>query len=121
MTNRDRAGQDAIKEEIAREVAQVHAASYGTAVDNLDVELGERFIVLMMDIELTRAERTLIGGGHEESVRATREAYQVEIEPTFRAIVERASGRRVQGFASRTVLEADEPSWSAEIFRLSPN
>jgi hypothetical protein len=35
--------------EIAREIAQVHAAFYGTAVDNLDIELGERFIVLMME------------------------------------------------------------------------
>jgi uncharacterized protein YbcI len=109
----------AIRDEIAREVTRVHVDAYGAAVCNLNIELGERFIAVVMDIELTPAERTLVGGGHQDSVRDSREAYQMAIEPTFRAIVERASGREVEGFASRTVLEQHEPSWSAEIFRLS--
>jgi uncharacterized protein YbcI len=116
----DSVGRQKVGAEIAREISQVHADSYGAGVCNIDVQLGERFIALMMDIELTPAERTLVSGGREDSVRISREAYQLAIEPTFRAIVERASGRRVEGFASRTVLEQDAPSWSAEIFRLSP-
>ena len=111
---------EAIEAEIAREIIQTHADSYGAEVCNVDVQLGERFIALIMDIDLTAAERTLVDGGHRDSVRSTREAYQLAIGPTFRAIVEPASGRRVEGVASRTVLEKGAPSWSAEIFRLSP-
>lgn len=43
---------------------------------------------------------------------------QKAIEPTFRAAVERATGRRVIGFASHIQLE--EPRFMAEIFRLEP-
>lgn len=112
-------GQQAVKAEIAREIEQVHLESYGQPVHDVVVELSERFIALVMDIALSPAERTLISGGKKDSVRSAREAYQHAIEPTFKAIVERASGRRVEGFASRTVIETEKPSWSAEVFRLA--
>lgn len=108
---------DRQKEEIAREISRVHEVSHGTGAANLDVAINERFVAIYFDVELSRTERTLLEAGSGDSVRKTREAYQAAIEPTFSAIVERATGRRVVGFASRTVI-ADEASWSLEGFRL---
>lgn len=111
-------GRQEVKDAIASEIARVHLESYGQPVDNVVVALCDEFVALVMDIVLSPAEVSLVDGGAGASVQATRESYQGVIAPTFVAIVERASGRRVEGFASRTVIEEEKPSWSAEIFRL---
>jgi len=107
-----------IASEIAREIAAVHQEAYGTGVSNVVVDVSDLIVCIVMDIELAANEKTLIGAGRHESVKITREAFQDAIEPTFTAIVERATGRRVRSFASRTILDS-EP-WSAEVFRLHP-
>ena len=112
-------GANAIREEIAREIARVHLDSYGEAAFNLDVGLQGDFITVLMDVVLSRAEEMLVGGGKAEAVTYARESYQQVIESTFVAIIERATGRRVVGFASRTVVDGTSP-WSAEVFRLAP-
>ena len=60
---------------------------------------------------------TLSEAGHGDAVQATREAFQDAIAPTFKAIVERATGRRVTSFTSRMSME---PMYSVELFRLGP-
>jgi hypothetical protein len=52
------------------------------------------------------------------AVRELREHFQQAIQSTFRAAVERATGRRVIGFASHVQL--DEPRFAVEVFRLEP-
>lgn len=111
------AREQAAKEEIAREIVKVHEDSYGETACRLKVAIEPDFVVVMMDIEFSPAERTLIDAGNEDSVKVTRESFQLAIAPTFRAIVERATGRSVASFASRTVVEAEQ-SWSVEVFRL---
>jgi uncharacterized protein YbcI len=115
--NDERISEQSAKEEIAREIVKVHAESYGERASELKVAIEADFVVAMMNIDLSPAERTLIEAGNHDSVRVTRESFQSAIAPTFRAIVERATGRTVSSFASRTVLE-DEPPWSVEVFRL---
>jgi uncharacterized protein YbcI len=110
-------GLEDARGEIAREIARVHEESYGTSAVNLDVAINERFVAIYFDIELSRAEQTLVEAGNGDSVRQTRESYQEAIGPTFSAIVERATGRRVIGFASRAVIAGDA-SWAVEAFRL---
>lgn len=110
---------DSVKDEIAREIVRVHEESYGQSATNVAVEVHSHFVAVVMDIFLSPAEKTLIDSGNPDSVKTTREAYQVAIAPTFKAIVERATGRTVESFASRTVLDNRVP-WSAEIFRLEP-
>ena len=50
-------------------------------------------------------------------MKATREAFQQAIAPTFIAIVERATGRRVGSFISSMSVEG---LYSIEFFRLEP-
>jgi uncharacterized protein YbcI len=105
--------------EIGREIALLYKHSYGDPVGIPQVSVEATFVTVLMDIELWKAERTLIGAGHTEQVRRTREAYQEAVRATFTAIVERATGRRVVGFTSSTVIDEEAGSWSVEVFRLA--
>ena len=120
MAAADPPGADTIKREIALEIARVHVESYGERVLNLSVAIDHEMIAVMMDVEYSAAERTLLGADRADAVRAAREAYQEAIASVFVAIVERATGRRVIGFASRMVIAEPTP-WSVEIFRLQPS
>ena len=106
-----------VREEIAREILRVHEEAYGTGATGMDVHLSEDVVLIVIDVELTAAERTLISASHEEAVKGTREAFQDAIAPTFTAIVERATGRRVRSFLSAMNVE---PLYSVEFFRLEP-
>jgi uncharacterized protein YbcI len=108
-----------VKEEIAREIARVHEDSYGVMPSLVDVALHENFVVVVMDVGLTRGEETLVDAGNSDTVIASREAFQGAIEATFSAVVERATGRRVKQFASRAAID-EESAWATEIFRLGP-
>jgi uncharacterized protein YbcI len=108
---------EAIKGQIARELVRVHEDSYGETAYNVEVVLHETLVAVVMDLELTPAEVTLIGSGYSDSVKESRETYQAAIGDTYIAIVERATGRRVTSFASRSVIEGDRP-WAMELFRL---
>lgn len=105
-------------EEITREISRVHDEAYGGGLSDVKVVLDGDLVLVVMNVELTRAEQTLSDAGNDDSVRRTRELFQEVIAPTFKAIVERATGRTVDSFASRMVMV--EQPWSAEVFRLAP-
>lgn len=106
-----------IADEICRDLLAIHRESYGGSVESAEAHLlGDTVIVLLDGLELLPNEEFLISEGHEEAVANVRTQFQKAIEPTFRAAVERATGRRVIGFTSHVQLE--EPRFMAEIFRL---
>jgi uncharacterized protein YbcI len=106
------------RREISEQVLRVHEDSYGTGAGEVVVHLLDDLVLVMLDkLELSAAEKTLLEGGRAESVEIMRSAFQGAIEPTFSAIVERATGRRVISFMSWTSLA---PLYSVELFRLSP-
>jgi uncharacterized protein YbcI len=109
-----------VKDEIAREIARVHVDSYGVAPGRVDVALHENFVVVVMDVGLTRGEQTLIDADSAGTVVASREAFQKAIAATYSAVVERATGRRVEQFASRSTIDEGSP-WASEVFRLGPS
>ena len=102
--------------EIGREIALLHERAYGDPTTP-QVSVAETFVAVVMGIELWKAEQTLIGAGHTEQVRRTREAYQDAVRTTFTAIVARATGRRVVGFARRPVIDEEPRSLSVLIVR----
>jgi uncharacterized protein YbcI len=107
-----------VADEIEREVLRVHTESYGTGATHIHVHVVGDFVLVVLDVELTPAERTLLGAGQTDAVKATRESYQTAIAPTFNAIIERATGRRVASFLSAMSIE---PLYSLEFFRLEPS
>jgi uncharacterized protein YbcI len=109
-----------VADEISRELLAIHRESYGGTAQRATAHvLGDTVIVLLDGLELLPNEEFLIESGNEEAVASFRSQHQKAIEPTFRAAVERATGRRVIGFASHVSIE--EPRFMAEVFRLAPS
>jgi uncharacterized protein YbcI len=104
-----------VRDEIAREILRVHDEAYGTTSREAKVIVDDDIALVVIDAVPTRAEQTLMDAGRADAVKATREAYQEAIAPTFKAIVERATGRRVLSFSSRM---STDPMYSLEFFRL---
>jgi uncharacterized protein YbcI len=120
--NEERAGTPTAEEVaagIANELLRIHRESYGrTAERAISHVIDDTLIVLLDDLELLPNEEFLVGEGRADAVAELRTKFQKAIEPTFRAAVERATGRRVIAFSSHVSLE--EPRFAVEIFRLEP-
>jgi uncharacterized protein YbcI len=111
-------GQD-VADSISRQLLDIHERSYGRGAGNVNSHLvGDTLIVVLDDLELLPNEEYLISNGKKQAVHDLRTRFQQAIEGTFRAAVERATGRRVVAFTSNTHLE--EPFFAVEIFRLEP-
>lgn len=118
MSNESVQDHGAIRSQIADEMLQVHQKAYGTGAEKVTTHIAEDVVMVWLDqLEFSIAERTLLEGGRTETVMRTRSAFQEAIEPTFTAIVERATGRQVADFLSTTSLDL---RCSVEIFRLQP-
>jgi uncharacterized protein YbcI len=97
---------------------ELHHRSYGKTARSARVLLADDVIVVFLDeLELQPSERFLVDSGHGRDVVATRGHFEEAIEVTFRAAVERITGRRVVSFASLTKLD---PTYGIEVFRLAP-
>jgi uncharacterized protein YbcI len=107
-----------LEQSLGAELMHIHEDSYGKGAAEVRVhEVDDAIFVFLDGLELQRVEEFLIGEGHEDTVVQTRAQFQEAIETTFRAAVERATGRRVTSFASITKLD---PNYVCEIFRLAP-
>ena len=94
-----------------------HEESYGKGARQAKAFVGEDFVVVVLDdLELLPNEKFLMEHGKHETVVQVRSQYQHAIQASFRAAIERATGRTVIGFASTTSI--DEPRFVAEIFKL---
>jgi uncharacterized protein YbcI len=108
-----------VADEICRDLLAIHRDSYGRAAAHAEAHvLGDTVVAIIDGLELLPNEEFLISEGHEETVSNVRTQFQQAIGPTFRAAVERATGRRVIGFASH--VQVEEPRFMVEIFRLEP-
>jgi uncharacterized protein YbcI len=111
---------EAVERGIAKDLMAIHRDSYGRAANDTQAHvIGDTVIVILDDLELLPNEEFLIEQGRADAVSELRSSFQQAIAPTFRAAVERATGRRVVTFASHTQLE-EEPRFALEVFRLEP-
>jgi uncharacterized protein YbcI len=107
-----------VEEEIGRELLAIHHDTYGKGAAEVLVYLHDDSVLVILDgLELQQNEEFMIGAGMADKVVQIRTSFQEAIETTFRAAVERATGRRVISFASITKLD---PNYAAEVFRLAP-
>jgi uncharacterized protein YbcI len=108
---------DEVREEVSREILRIHEDSYGKGAEEAHAYVGDGFVIVVLDnLELLPNERFLVEHGKHETVIQVRTQYQHAIQASFRAAIERATGRTVVGFASTTSM--DEPRFVAEIFKL---
>lgn len=101
---------------LGSELLRIHEESYGASARQVRVHLLADTVVCFLDeLQLMPSEEFLIGAGRSRAVIELRNEFQQAIEATFRAAVERATGRRVESFVSVTKLA---PNYAVEIFRL---
>lgn len=117
MAPGDEVTRQSVTEEISREILRVQDEAYGEASRHAKAFVLDDIALVVIDAEPTASEKTLIDAGRADAVRNSREAYQEAIAPTFTAIVERATGRRVDSFSSRMSMD---PFYAVELFRLGP-
>jgi uncharacterized protein YbcI len=114
---REPPSQQEVEEEISREILRIHEESYGAGAGHAHTYLGGDFVIVVLeDPDLLPNEQFLIDNGKHETVAQVRSQYQLAIQATFTAAIERATGRSVVGFASTTAV--GEPKFVAEIFKL---
>ena len=106
-----------VTDEISSEILRIHEESYGKGAGKSVTFIGENFVTVVLDDpELLPNEKFLIDNGKHDTVMQVRTQYQHAIQASFRAAIERATGRKVIGFASTTSV--DEPRFVAELFKL---
>lgn len=109
----------AVEDRLAAELLKIHCESHGKGARDARAYILDDLVVCLLDgIELLPNEEFMVGEGKGDAVVDVRRHYQQAIETTFRAAVERATGRRVISFASNTKL--DDPHYEIETFRLGP-
>ena len=120
MSGRDEPGLDlaAVAATISEQITTIHTESYDTPVIRAVTHILDDLVVAVLDIELSAIERRMIEFGRGSLVHELRHAVQTGEAASFKAVVERATGRRVVAFASHTHLE---PPFVAELFRLGPS
>lgn len=110
--------REEVRDAISHELLRIHQETYGKGAGFATTLVSEDLVVVMLDeLELQHNEEFLVAAGEGQAVIDVGGRYQQAIETTFRADVERATGRRVISFASVTKLD---PHYIAEIFRLAP-
>lgn len=109
----------AMEDEISREILAIQLDSYGCGAADVHAHLVDSTVVVVLDgLHLTPSEEFMISVGRSEDVITIRNQFEQAIAPTFKAVVERATGRRVVGFSSQQQIR--EPRFAAEVFRLAP-
>src|SRR5947209_20591972 len=94
-----RSDMTGVEQDLADELLRLHQESYGKGAGSSRVHyLEDTIVALLDDVELLPNEEFLIGAGQGDAVVEVRSRYQQAIETTFRAAVERATGRRVLSF-----------------------
>jgi len=101
--------------EISREVVRIHAKYYGRGPTKARAIWRHDVVTVILEEIFTRAETVLVEAGRFEQVRLHRQAFQDQVEPLFRNVVEQATGRSVHAFLS----QVSEEGVAAEIFVLA--
>jgi uncharacterized protein YbcI len=69
--------------------------------------LDDTYVVTVLRDTLTTVERTLADAGESGQVRSVRLTFQEAMADEFKAVVERAIGRRVAAYHSQLLIPAD--------------
>jgi uncharacterized protein YbcI len=107
----------AVRSAISQAVVRIHAEHFGKGATRAKTYVWDNLVVTVMRDVLTVAERTLIEVDRADTVRELRTTFQSGLEPTFRAAVERLTGRRVLSIMSQV-----DPAngLGVEVFVLEP-
>jgi uncharacterized protein YbcI len=69
--------------------------------------LEDRYVVTVLRDTMTTVERTLAEKGEEDMVRRVRLTFQEAMADSFKGVVERVLGRRVEAYHSQILVDSD--------------
>ena len=101
--------------EISNGIVKLMSEEYGRGPTKAKTYIMERYILVVLEDLLTRAETTLIKNGRGALVREMRLTFQADMAEAFKAIVADATGRGVVTYQSQVVFD---PPMGFEIFVL---
>jgi uncharacterized protein YbcI len=107
----------AMRSAISQAIVRIHAEHYGKGATQAKTYAWDDLVVTVLRDVLTTAERTLIEVDKAETVRSVRATFQFTMEATFRAAIERLTGRRVLSFMSQV---DPHNGLGVEVFVLEP-
>jgi uncharacterized protein YbcI len=107
----------AMRSAISQAIVRIHADHYGKGATQAKTYAWDDLVVTVLRDVLTTAERTLIEVDKAETVRSVRTTFQFTMEATFRAAIERLTGRRVMSFMSQV---DPQNGLGVEVFVLEP-
>jgi uncharacterized protein YbcI len=100
---------------IANAVVRRHSRTVGRGPTKAQAFCRHNIIVVVIRDALTRAERSLVAAGRQESARLFRDALQQTIRDDLVSEVEGLTGRKVVAFMSASHFD---PDVSAQVFVL---
>jgi uncharacterized protein YbcI len=104
--------------ELSQAMVRIYKEQFGRGPETVWTRYsGPDAITSILENSLTPVERSMLKMGEEQRLRDIRTMFQHATEPTFRAEVERITGRRVIGFMSGIDVHNDI---SCEVFTLEP-
>jgi uncharacterized protein YbcI len=103
---------------VGNAIARLHREHYGRGATTVRTVLNRQYVVTFLLDIYTPVERTLIEAGNHETVKVTRQAFQMAMGPAFAEAVEEITGRKVIAFMSQVHFD---PDMAAEVFVLAPD
>jgi uncharacterized protein YbcI len=108
-----------IEKTISEDMLRIHDASFGGSAGSARTYIHDEVVLCLLDhLELMPNEEFLVGEGRQDAVLEMRKQFQDAMQLTFKAAVERATGRRVIAVANHTELD---PRIAVEVFLLAPS
>jgi uncharacterized protein YbcI len=98
--------EGAVVAEISREIVRIHARYFGRGPTKAKAIWRHGVVVVILEKIFTKAEEVLVEADRFEQVRLHRQAFQDQVEPLFRNVVEQATGFRVRAFTSQVTGES---------------
>jgi uncharacterized protein YbcI len=98
-------------------IARLHREHYGRGATTTRTVIQGDFVVVFLNDIYTPVEKTLITAGDKETVKATRQAFQMAMTGMFSEAIEEIMERKVIAFMSQNHFA---PDMAAEIFVLEP-
>lgn len=95
-------------------MVRIHAQYYGRGPTKARAIWRHDIVAVILEEIFTKAEEVLVEAGRFEQVRSHRQAFQDQVEPLFRNVVEQATGRTVYAFLS----QVSEEGVASEVFVL---
>ncbi len=103
--------------QVTRELVRLHSEYYGKGPTKARSYMVNDTLISILEGGFTTVEATLIAEGKSDAVHDMRRSFQMAMEDRFRAVVEKATGRRVIAYMSQ--IHTD-PDLAVELFVLEP-